>query len=109
MSFFDDLDAWLRATAQASQESGEGFDLTRLESNEISELATDLEGIADSANQLRLTIHGLVEGEPSADDLETHLVEIETDLKHALWHWRSLRQVLHGKQLWSDDDESEAS
>lgn len=109
MSFFDDLDAWLKATAQASQGGREDFDLTLLESDEVSELATDLEGIADSADQLRLRLHGLVQGEPSTEDLETHLVEIEADLKHALWHWRSLQQLLHAKQLWSDGDEFEAS
>lgn len=104
MTYREVLDTWLRAAGEIQDPIPGAFDLTLLTPNQLTTLAVDLEGIADASAELSLVLRRLVDNEPSADHLETELVEVETNLNHAQWHWASLTQVLRDHGLWSNEE-----
>ena len=99
--YLDRLHRWLETAASAAHDE---FDLGGLEEEGLSIVGTDLADMMEAAESLRRRLGSLVEAEPSGDTLEDALMEVEADLAHASWHWRSIVKRLRAKGLWFDDD-----
>lgn len=106
MSDLTDLEAlrtWLMAAKAAAGEGEDSLDIGLLSEDELDVVAVDLDGILEASSAVEGVLRSLVEASPTRDYLQTQLIEVEVDLNHALWHWRSLARVLRAKDLWMDD------
>lgn len=100
---------WLEQAASTAKASDEDMSLALVSGAQLRVLALDLEGMVEGADRVKAGITALLLDPPSADAFETRLVDVEIDLRHALWHWKSIEEVLAGLGLWTrdlDDDET---
>lgn len=63
-------------------------------------IARDRDGVLDSAQLIVTAISNLLSLDPNSDQLETVLVEVETNLEHAVKHYLETLKVLADRAEW---------
>ncbi len=98
-SFRQAAESWLLKARATTAPEGE-IDLAGIAPEELTILAADLEGIHEASGEVARRLLDLLGVPPSPDRLDDELIEAEILLKHALWHWQSIRQLLVTRGVW---------
>jgi hypothetical protein len=99
----DLLRQWIRDAYAGRPEDDADIAIARLTNEEHSVLLADLDGIADSGADIRRIIDGISQLRPSVNALEGVLIDLEVEMQHFRWHWKSLSSILRKYDLWTDD------
>lgn len=112
--YFDIANTWISDAQRHDQSIDiegaaaiDDFTLADLDDQDLSTVAVDLDGIFDSAHSIHTLLQRLPQLEPSGDHLEDVLVELESQLGHAMSHWADLVHCLREREQWPEPEEDD--
>jgi hypothetical protein len=98
------LRRWLDRAVRSSASSDSEFSVAAFDKELLSVIRVDLDGVHESATGIEQAIAELLASPPSSNALEDCLFELESQVAHAVYHWKSVTRALRAKQLWLPDD-----